>query len=627
MKTKFILLSSFSLLAFTSFAQYTKSVIDPMVANIHEISFNPIKSEIHSQPLSGEVQAGQPATSWHRNLISFDKKHKLPEAIMKEKQARTALKRAQLDPPYPDEEALKEITDHPIIGASFEANWFNGTTPPDNSMAISNGGQIVSVTNSHIEYLTMSGVRTYTSSFDDFFGDPSFTSLLYDPVVLYDSQADRFFMVVLHGSNSSVSKVVVCFSKSNNPSDGWWFYKLTGDPLGNSNWFDYPKIGFSNNEVYVTGNLFDDNDQFSQVFLFQITKADGYAGGTLQWLEWYNIDPAPFTLIPVSYGLQGSYGPGIYLVSTHGNNLGSDLYRLYDLTNDISGNPELKSYSVNANFSLAGDAPQPGTTVYLDNGDNRCLNAFYLNGIVHFVFHSEFTNNYNGINYNRLTVSNLSNWNAKFGQNGFDYSYPSVASFGSNESDLQVMICFLRVSSTIYPQVRVVYVNHAGDWSGSSLVKEGTTYVDVHESNGVARWGDYSGISRKHNTTKPEVWLSGGFGTYRNGEHAFDTWIAQVNGVSIGINDQDDHESNPIKIYPNPVYDIMNVEFTLASRAEIQIVILDQQGKLVKILLKDTVPQGRNSFSFNKGALSNGVYFVRVTSDNNMIKYEKFIVQ
>ncbi|MBC8314267.1 MAG: hypothetical protein ISR57_08545 [Bacteroidales bacterium] len=64
------------------------------------------------------------------------------------------------------------------------------------------------------------------------------------------------------------------------------------------------------------------------------------------------------------------------------------------------------------------------------------------------------------------------------------------------------MICFLRVSSTIYPKVRVVYVNHAGEWSSSSLVKEGTIYGDVPGSNGVAKWGDYPGISKKHNPVR-----------------------------------------------------------------------------------------------------------------------------
>jgi len=625
MKTKIFLSLVFGCLLVISQAQYQKVAVGPAGSDKLDLTFHPIKSELQSQALSGEVLAGQPEVVWHRQLISFDKRHTLAPEVMAEKRRKTLEKLANRNRIYPDEGQLKGVTDQPKIGASFEGNWFDQTTPPDNSMAISNGGYIVSVTNSHIEYYNMTGNLLFTSSFDDFFNDPTFTSLIYDPVVLYDSHADRFFVAVLHGSNSSVSKVITCFSKSNNPQDGWWFYKLTGNPLGAGNWFDYPKIGFSTNEVYVTGNLFTDNDQFSQAVLYQITKAGGYAGGTLDWQYWYNISDSPFTLVPASYGQQGAYGPGIYLISTHGPISAADKIRLFDLTDDISGNPQLNAYSVDADFNLAGDAPQPETDIVLDNGDNRALSAFYLNGILQFVFHSEYENNYNGLNYNRLTLSNLTNWSSKFGLDGYDYSYPSVASFGSPESDKSVMICFLRVSETTYPEVRVVFVDDAGNWSGSTLVKAGTTYVDVYAHDGVARWGDYSGISRKNNASNPVVWLSGGFGSFRLNEHAFDTWIAEVNGVAIGIDDK--VKVQQVRIYPNPVLDIMHVDFSLDNRSAIEIAVLDQQGKPVKLLLQDTAPGGRNSFSFNKGALTSGIYFLRVSTSKSIIHYEKFIVQ
>ncbi|MBN1198323.1 MAG: T9SS type A sorting domain-containing protein [Bacteroidales bacterium] len=625
MKTNIYLSLLLGFFVCTTFAQYPKAVLEPNASAKKDVTIHPKKSTIQSTLRSGEILAGQLPADWHTRLISFDKKHTLPPAVMAEKQRRTQEKLSRIHQDFPDENLLKEVTDQPTIGASFEGNYFDQTTPPDNSMAISNGGYIVSVTNSHVEYFNTSGSRLFTSSFDDFFGDPSFTALLYDPSVIYDSQADRFFMVVLHGSNSAISKVIVCFSKSNNPQDGWWYYKLTGDPLGANNWFDYPKIGFSTNEVYVTGNLFTNNDQFSQSVIYQITKSGGYAGNNLNWQYWYNISETPFTIVPASFGQQGAYGPGIYLVSNFASTGTSDKIRLFDLTNDISGNPQLDVYNIDANFSLAGDAPQLGTNIILDNGDNRIISAFYLNGILHFVFHSEYANNYNGLNYNRLTVSNLSNWNSKFGLDGYDYSYPSVASFGTSENDKSVMICFLRVSETIFPQVRVVYVNNAGEWSSSTLVKEGSTYVDVYASDGVARWGDYSGISRKHNASPPNVWLSGGFGAFRLNEHAFDTWIAQITGVAIGIEEQ--AIAPPVRIYPNPVYDLMNVEFTLDGRSPIEISVIDQQGKMVKMLLQDTAPGGRNCFSFNKGALARGIYFLKVSSSNNTIRYEKFIVQ
>lgn len=625
MKTKIYLSLLFGFFVLIVSAQYPKSVVGPAGAEKQDMSFHPIKSGILTETVAGEVQMGLSPVIWKKQLISFDKHHLLAPEVMAEKQRRTQEKLARTTPVTDDESQLKGVADQPEIGASFPGNWFDQTTPPDNNLAISNGGYIVSVTNTHLEYYNTSGTQLFTSTFEDFFNDPSFTALIYDPVVLYDSEADRFFMVVLHGSNSSVSKVITCFSKTNNPMDGWWYYKLTGDPLGAGNWFDYPKIGYSTNEVYITGNLFTNNDQFSQAVLYQISKSGGYSGSNINWQYWYNIAESPFTLVPASYGQQGAYGPGVYLISTYATQGTSDKVRLFDLTDDMTGSPQLKAYNIDASFNLAGDAPQLGTDIVLDNGDNRALCAFYLNGTVHFTFHSEYVNNYNGVNYNRLTVNGLTNWSSTFGLDGFDYSYPSVASFGSTETSKAVMICFLRVSETIYPQIRVTYVNDAGDWSSSTLVKEGTDYVDVYASQGVARWGDYTGIARKCNSSPPNVWVSGGFGSFRLNEHAFDTWIAQVTGVSIGISEPS--ASDPVRIYPNPVYDIMNVEFTLDGRSELEISVLDQQGRVVKVLLKDSAPGGRNAFSFNKGALASGIYFIKVTSSNNILRYEKFIVQ
>lgn len=608
-------------------AQYSKVEIENSIASAKKVDINPIKSEILIQELSDNIVIKENKTKWNRKLINFDKKHELPDIIKELVHNQTELKLKNKKDYYPDEHELKSINNSPVIGMNFEGNWFDGTIPPDNSMAISNGGYIVTVINSNIEYYNTSGTLLYTSSFDDFFNDPSLTSMIYDPVVLYDSGSDRFFMVVLHGSTSATSKVLTCFSKTNNPMDGWWVYHLIGNPLSAGNWFDYPKIGISTNEVYITGNLFDNSDVFDQAVIYQIDKYDGYAGNSLTWSYWYNISEDPFTLVPASYGQQGNYGPGIYLISTDGNGVLTDKYRLFDLTDDLSGTPQIDVYSVDATFSLAGNALQFGTSILLDNGGNRGLKAFYLNGILHFVFHSEFTNAYNGVNYNRLTVSTLTNWNSKFGLDGYDYSYPSLASFGTNQYDKSVMICVLRSSSSIYPQIRVVNCDNTGNWSGSSLVKSGETYVDYLPSSGVSRWGDYSGISRKQNASSPEVWLSGCFGKYRNGQHAYDTWVAQITGITVGIEEQNVPEAEKFSVFPNPVYDMFKVNFFLENDSPTEIVLNDISGKTVKILFKDKAKKGNNQYSFNKGALTSGIYLLTVSSNSKTMKSEKIIIK
>jgi hypothetical protein len=292
----------------------------------------------------------------------------------------------------------------------------------------------------------------------------------------------------------------------------------------------------------------------------------------------------------------------------------------------MTGSPTINAYSVSADFSLAGNAVQNGSTVVLNTDDTRVFSAFYLGGIVHFTFHSERTTSYAGVNYNRLTISPLSDWNINFGTDGYDYCYPSVASFGSGTTDKSVLITFSRSGSTIFPESRVFYVDDAGNNSSSTLIKGGETYVDVYQSGGVTRWGDYTGISRKQNSSPPEVWLNGSYGALQAGENALNTWIGQITWETTGIPVPSTNPSEVARIFPNPASDIFQLEFSMDKSAIVEISLFDGSGRMVKFLLKDRAEEGKNLFSFNKGVLANGVYFLQVKSENKVIANEKIII-
>ena len=107
----------------------------------------------------------------------------------------------------------------------------------DNSVAISNGGKIISVANNSIEFYNTNGAMTYTNTIDAFFNDPTITNVC-DPVVIYDSGADKFIFFAQECSgNSSNSHILICFSQTNDPNGNWWNYKLNGDPANNNTWF------------------------------------------------------------------------------------------------------------------------------------------------------------------------------------------------------------------------------------------------------------------------------------------------------------------------------------------------------------------------------------------------------
>lgn len=585
-----------------------------------------IASGIITSPLAASIDHNLSGDKWAVTVRNISSRKHYTDKVMQIKESKTALKRSSMLSTPATETGSRAVV--PAIGTNFEANWSIDGVPPDNTMAISNGGFIVTANNDGIEYYNAQGDYLYFDFWTDFFNDNSLSATIYDPKIIYDSGADRFVMVVLHGSNENNSKVLVCFSKSNNPQNGWWVYTLTGNPLNNHCWFDYPALGVSNNEIYITGNLFAGNS-FNQAILYQINKSGGYSGQSLNWQYWSDLTSSPeaFALVPASFGHQGNYGPGIYLVSSESS--GDNKIAFWDLTDDLTGAPQLLSYTINTTaYSPAANAYQAGTSDVLDNGDCRIQNAFYLNGIVHFVFHSDIGEGWNGINYNRLSTVSQTNRSEMFGlQGSYDYAYPAVVPFSTQANDPTVMIAFLRTSEDTYPQVRVVNCDKDYSWSPSTLVKAGETYVDFL-SGGEERWGDYTGIARKHNSTNPGIWLAGCYGADINSQNTFNTfktWVAEVRaGETVGVNETP--IDRDLSVFPNPTYDLIQIRFTMPQSEPIAIDLLDANGRLVKLLYSDTPKTGENKLTFNKGVLAPGTYILSIHSTTQILHNEKLVI-
>lgn len=586
-----------------------------------------IKSAEFTLQRSGETNTQSADLKWlpilTNKCLSHEPKEPNEELLEDIKREKTKNKFSKNANRTSGENSTLSVT--PLIGTNYLGNENNGNSPMDNSIAISNGGWIVTVANTTIEVDDITGANTYYNDIATFFNDNTITNVC-DPVVIYDSGADRFIFFAQECSGqSSNSNLLICFSKTNNPNNGWWTYKLTGNPLNNSKWFDYPKIAVSNNELYITGNLFSNNPGgvFDQALIYQIQKTNGYAGGSINWQFWSGISGSPFTLLPVSYGHYGNYGPGCFLVATN-TSLPSSSIQFYDLTDDMSAsNEQLNYYSIPTSaYTMAGNAAQLGTACLLDNGSCRALSGFYLNGIIHFVFHSDIGSGWNGINYNRLNVSAQTNQSSTFGAAGsFDYSYPSVVSYASLPTDASVMIGFGSSSPSVYPQMRVVNCDNSMNWSNSTIVKSSSSYVS-YTSTSKERWGDYTGTTRKHNSTNPSIWMNGMFA---NASNTWDTWVAEIHANQVGIN-ENKKEEEKLKVYPNPVFESFSIEFTLETTTPLTIEVKDVAGKVVKQLFAGKANQGLNHFSFNKANLAAGTYFLVISNPSSIIKNEKIII-
>lgn len=486
------------------------------------------RSEIRSVPKVASLKGIQPQDEWQtvmKKVAIYHTKGDSVDALKALSQVKKANAEIGLGIDNPGGRAVT-----PVIGTGINGTTMNSYTPPDNTMAISNGGRIVAADNEDISYFNETGTNTGVQTHSGFFSGFSTSSYLFDPKLIYDAEEDRFIYVLLHGNYYTNSKIFVCFSKTNDPeNDGWEIYELPGNPLNDVSWTDYPSIGLNENELFISTNLFYSGGGFNETVIYQIDKFDGYNGSSsLDYVLWDGIFDAnggrAFTVVPATYGQQGTYGPNMYFVSSRSG--GGSRFYYYEITDDINGNAQMYVDDIIVNYSIAGDANQLGSSSLVDVGDCRVQSAFFLNGTIHTVHAASYQNSgYNGINYYRIPVDAPTFYETtSFGQTGFDYAYPSIASFGLGECDKSVMIGALRSGSTIYPEMRVMNCDQDMQWSSSSQIVAGNSPISF--IGNPERWGDYTSMQRKHNANAPEVWMSGCF-TVGN---RYRTRIAEIKG-------------------------------------------------------------------------------------------------
>lgn len=79
----------------------------------------------------------------------------------------------------------------------------------------------------------------------------------------------------------------------------------------------------------------------------------------------------------------------------------------------------------------------------------------------------------------------------------------------------------------------------------------------------------------------------------------------------------------PIRLFPNPVTDVLNIQYNGANLETIQIEILDISGKQVMVQKLFNVDSGQ-TIGLNVIALNKGIYLARISSGKQLIGVEKF---
>jgi hypothetical protein len=97
-----------------------------------------------------------------------------------------------------------------------------------------------------------------------------------------------------------------------------------------------------------------------------------------------------------------------------------------------------------------------------------------------------------------------------------------------------------------------------------------------------------------------------------------------VPGV-VGLNENTNAVAS-VKLYPNPTNASTTIAFQLSENQDITIELVDVQGKVIRTESLNNMPVGRSTHDIATDALSNGMYTVRVSSENG-VKSSRLVVQ
>ena len=315
-----------------------------------------------------------------------------------------------------------------------------------------------------------------------------------DPRVLYDTTSGRWFASIL---DITTGNVVIAVSETTQPTSPWTLYTLRDGRCP-----DQPKIGTANDVVVVSANIFTRCSWPGSVRLgtelWVLNKAQLLTGRPLE-SDVYGPNPSYDATTPAQ-----ALGPTAtaYLASVRFP--AAPAVSVFS----VIGLPPASSAAVASvpidPLTIPPGARQPGTTIRVDTGDNRIVDAAWQGGTLWLTANDRCLPAGDVADRSCGRISAIATGpGTRIGENelgaaGEYVFYPALRPDSSG--NLEIVYGFS--SSTAYPSVAVVTKPVDGSFSSPRLVVAGR----APETSG--RFGDYFGAARDPATTTT-IWVAG----------------------------------------------------------------------------------------------------------------------
>jgi len=220
--------------------------------------------------------------------------------------------------------------------------------PPDTDGAVGLTKVMSGLNNNYRIFTKATGAVLSTVSTDTFWTSVG-GSDFFDPRTLYDPINDRWLVVMLSDAAGAASSIDIGVSQTSDPSGSYYLFRVDADAT-NTNWADFPTIGFNKDYVAVNVNMWTNADN---AYVSSKVLAIDYAAmraGT--WRSWFLAGSTYCSSPAATYsGTEGT----LYVPTQPYDGMGT--YHVDTITKDPVGG--LPVYSVGATKSRRVKWTQP----------------------------------------------------------------------------------------------------------------------------------------------------------------------------------------------------------------------------------------------------------------------------
>jgi hypothetical protein len=378
--------------------------------------------------------------------------------------------------------------------------------PPDVAVA-AGPTAIVEMVNTVYAMWSRSGQLLDSGRLDQFFTSSGVNregDEVTDPRVLYDPRSGRWFTVLFDVTRA---ESLVGVSDTSDPTGGWKLVAndFTPEDVGGT-CPDQPRLGLSDDVVVVGVDLFEncEGGALKGGVVMVLDKPAMLAGGPVA-VGIFGGTSAVFTQITPAISL-GATGPD-YLVSIRRDR--PTIAFLYTASDPKAEGVPFQQIQI-TRMDPPPNAPQKGSPIRIDTGDDRVQNARWESGVLTFVASDACTPGKVPLACARLAQISSANarlsWEKELLLGGGRYLfYPAVESDGAGN----LLLVFGYSSGVEYPGVGAVTLQPSGTFSSWTIVKKGT--APHRAGRFVPRYGDYFGIGQDP-VVPHQVWAGGEYG-------------------------------------------------------------------------------------------------------------------